>query len=208
MAHQILLVDDHPAVRMAVAHLLEAEGLHVAAQTDNGVDALRLLETLQPCTVILDIGIPGIDGLTVINRIVARNWAVKIIVLTGLEPGHMASRCLQSGAHGFVNKQSDLCELVNAVRAVHANYSYFPSQTCCSVGRVTGGEEQKKLESLSTRELRVLQHLAQGLSNKEIADRMLLSGKTISTYKSRLLYKLNATSVVELFVIAKRNNLT
>lgn len=208
MAHQILLVDDHPAVRMAVAHLLEAEGLHVAAQTDNGLDALRVLETLQPCTVILDIGIPGIDGLTVINRIVARKWAVKIIVLTGMEPGHMASRCLQIGAHGFVNKQSDLCELVNAVRAVQANYSYFPSQTCCSVGGVAGGEEQKKLESLSIRELRVLQHLAQGMSNKEIAGRMLLSGKTISTYKSRLLHKLNATSIVELFVIAKRNKLT
>lgn len=208
MSHQIILVDDHPAIRMAVAHLLEAEGLHVVAQTDNGADALRLLERLQPCTVILDIGIPGIDGLTVINRIVAHNWAVKIIVLTGLEPAHLASRCLQSGAHGFVNKQSDLCEVVNAVRAVQANYSYFPSETCCSVGSAPGGEEQKKLESLSIRELRVLQQLVQGLSNKEIADRMLLSGKTISTYKARLLHKLNATSVVELFVIAKRNNLT
>ncbi|EIK71303.1 DNA-binding response regulator, LuxR family [Pseudomonas synxantha BG33R] len=208
MAHQILIVDDHPTVRMAIAHLLKAEGLHVAAQTDNGVDALRLLATLQPCTVILDIGIPGIDVYTVINRILARKWMVKIIVLTGLEPGHIASRCLQMGAHGFVNKQSDLRELVNAARAVNANYSYFPSQTCSSAGGITGGEEQKKLETLSNRGLRILQHLAQGMSNKEIADRMLLSGETISTYKRRLLQKPNATSTVKLFVIAKRNNLT
>lgn len=207
MSHHIVLVDDHPAVRMAVAHLLEADGLSVVAQTDNGADALRLLEALQPCTVILDIGIPGIDGLTVINRIVARHWAVKIIVLTGQEPGHMASRCLQSGAHGFVNKQSELCEVVNAVRAVHANYSYFPSQTCCTLTGIHNGEEESKLEKLSTRELRVLQQLAQGLSNKEIADRMLLSSKTVSTYKTRLLHKLNVKSVLDLFVIAKRNRL-
>lgn len=208
MNHPIVVIDDHPAVRMAVCRILESEGFEIIGQADNGVDGLSLLEQLQPCTVILDIGIPGIDGLTVINQILSQKWTVKIVVLTGMESGHMATRCVQSGAHGFVSKQSELFELVNAVRAVQANYNYFPSQFPIVQTAYNEIGERKMLEKLSTRELRVLQQLVQGLSNKEIADRMLLSTKTVSTYKTRLLKKLKVGTVLDLYVLAQRHALT
>ncbi|WP_438866552.1 response regulator [Pseudomonas sp. L1(2025)] len=207
MTDPILVVDDHPAVRMAVRHLLAIEGMEVVAEADNGADALRLLETHQPCTVILDLGMPGIDGLSVINRIVARKLAVKIIVLTGQEATHMATRCMQSGAHGFVNKQSDLGELVNAVKAVQANYNFFPMHPPCAQLDLNENDEQTLLNRLTTREIRVLLQLVEGLKNKEIAKRMMLSDKTISTYKVRLLNKLRVATVMDLFILAKRNGL-
>src|SRR5471030_464058 len=126
MNNRIVIADDHPAISMTVRLLLASEGFDVVAEVDNGADALAMVETLDPSILILDIGIPVIDGLTVIRKIVASQLPVKIVVLTGLPPGHVWRRCKELGAHGFVSKQSDLSELVNAIRAVRAHGEYFP----------------------------------------------------------------------------------
>ncbi|MGF6401535.1 two-component system response regulator EvgA [Pseudomonas frederiksbergensis] len=208
MNNQVVIVDDHPAIRMTVRFLLEGEGYQIVGEAENGADALNLIPELQPGTLILDIGLPKIDGLTVISRLATLRIPVKIIVLTAQESDHIAIRCMKAGAHGFVNKQDDLCELINAIRAVSSGYSYFPERAFC-LTRCDGSQdgEEELLKALSTRELRVLQQLAQGLSNKQIAERMLLSSKTISTYKTRLLVKLNASTLLDLYDLAKRNGL-
>jgi two-component system response regulator EvgA len=207
MNNQILIVDDHPAVRMAVRLVLASEGFDIVAETDNGTDALRLIEVFGPSMLILDLGIPDIDGLTVIDTIVAQGLEVKIIVFTGWEPGHFASRCIQMGAHGFVNKRSNLHELVDAVRVVRANHCYFSNGLYATESRVSHKQEQQLLESLSPRELNVLQQLINGKNNKNIAKNMNLSVKTISTYKTRTLRKLNAHSLFDLMAFAKRHGL-
>jgi two-component system response regulator EvgA len=209
MNNEVLIIDDHPAVRMTVRLLLQEEGYSVIGEADNGVDALQQIQTLQPALIILDIGLPKIDGLTLISRLKSKHLSVKIIVLTGQESNHIAQRCMQAGAHGFVNKKNDLCDLVNAARTVKEGQRYFPNSKMPLPRHDRVPEtEAEMLKNLTTRELIVLQQLVQGLSNNEIAERMFLSNKTISTYKTRLLAKLNATSILDLYDLAKRNGLT
>ncbi|WP_409319252.1 response regulator [Pseudomonas sp. KCJK9016] len=205
MNNRVLIVDDHPALRMAISLLLASEGFDVVAETDNGADALKLTWELAPSTLILDIGIPVVDGLRVISELVRKRLPVKIIVLTGLAQNQLAERCRRLGAHGFVSKQSELSELVNAIRAVRANEAYFPGLAAAGNAPDVVVTEYCLLARLSMREFRIMQHLVQGMSNKQIAEAMLLNSKTVSTYKTRLLYKLNLGSVVDLYAFAQRN---
>ncbi|MCP8466656.1 response regulator transcription factor [Pseudomonas sp. ZM23] len=204
----ILIIDDHPVIRMALRVLLEAEGHVIVGEADNGADAIVLAKDLNPELVILDIGIPKVDGLEVISRIVSFDMPLKILILTGQSAALFAMRCMQAGASGFVCKQGGLAELVSAVSAVVAGYNYFPS-TAIRQNRRVGGQldDQELIQRLSDREMAVLQYLANGYSNKEISDQMRISNKTVSTYKTRLLLKLNARSLVDLIEFAKRNAL-
>ncbi len=115
---RILIVDDHPVIRMAMKMLLEAEGHQIVGDTDNGVDAISLGRELKPDLVILDIGIPRLDGLEVISRLMVLALPLKILVLTGQSASLFALRSMQAGAAGFVCKQGGLAELVTAVNAV------------------------------------------------------------------------------------------
>ncbi|MFQ6576048.1 response regulator [Pseudomonas sp. UM16] len=206
--NKVLIVDDHPVIRLAVRMLMERHGYEVIAETDNGVDALQLAREHDPDIVILDIGIPKLDGLEVIARVTATCPGSKVLVLTSQAPGHFSMRCMQAGAAGYVCKQQDLTELLSAIKAVLSGYSYFPNQALHSVRANLGGvSEADMVERLSGREMMVLQQLARGKTNKEIADGMFLSNKTVSTYKTRLLLKLNARSLVDLIELAQRNGL-
>ncbi len=204
---RILIVDDHPVIRMAMKMLLEAEGHQIVGDTDNGVDAISLGRELKPDLVILDIGIPRLDGLEVISRLMVLALPLKILVLTGQSASLFALRSMQAGAAGFVCKQGGLAELVTAVNAVASGYSYFPSSAMRPVQQGAYSDDVELLGRLSDREVSVLQYLSQGYSNKQISEQMFISNKTVSTYKARLLLKLNAGSLVDLIEFAKRNML-
>ncbi|HCR1262454.1 TPA: response regulator transcription factor [Pseudomonas aeruginosa] len=201
---RILIVDDHPVIRMAMKMLLEAEGHQIVGDTDNGVDAISLGRELKPDLVILDIGIPRLDGLEVISRLMVLALPLKILVLTGQSASLFALRSMQAGAAGFVCKQGGL---VTAVNAVASGYSYFPSSAMRPVQQGAYSDDVELLGRLSDREVSVLQYLSQGYSNKQISEQMFISNKTVSTYKARLLLKLNAGSLVDLIEFAKRNTL-
>ena len=204
---RILIVDDHPVIRMAMKMLLEAEGHQIVGDTDNGVDAISLGRELKPDLVILDIGIPRLDGLEVISRLMVLALPLKILVLTGQSASLFALRSMQAGAAGFVCKQGGLAELVTSVNAVASGYSYFPSSAMRPVQQGAYSDDVELLGRLSDREVSVLQYLSQGYSNKQISEQMFISNKTVSTYKARLLLKLNAGSLVDLIEFAKRNTL-
>ncbi|ENU4131387.1 response regulator transcription factor [Pseudomonas aeruginosa] len=204
---RILIVDDHPVIRMAMKMLLEAEGHQIVGDTDNGVDAISLGRELKPDLVILDIGIPRLDGLEVISRLMVLALPLKILVLTGQSASLFALRSMQAGAAGFVCKQGGLAELVTAVNAVASGYSYFPSSAMRPVQQGAYSDDVELLGRLSDREVSVLQYLSQGYSNKQISEQMFISNKTVSTCKARLLLKLNAGSLVDLIEFAKRNTL-
>lgn len=204
---RILIVDDHPVIRMAMKMLLEAEGHQIVGDTDNGVDAISLGRELKPDLVILDIGIPRLDGLEVISRLMVLALPLKILVLTGQSASLFALRSMQAGAAGFVCKQGGLAELVTAVNAVASGYSYFPQLAMRPVQQGAYSDDVELLGRLSDREVSVLQYLSQGYSNKQISEQMFISNKTVSTYKARLLLKLNAGSLVDLIEFAKRNTL-
>lgn len=205
--HSVLIVDDHPVIRLAVRVLLEKHGMRVVAEADNGIDAVQLVRDLTPQVVILDIGIPKLDGYTVISRIKALNVRSEILILTSQPADSVCRRCIQLGARGFVNKEEDLGSLINAIKAVDAGYSFFPSLSFDSVNSAEQLTELEQIQSLTDREVTVLQHLAQGYTNKQIGEMLFLSNKTVSTYKTRLLQKLGAASLVDLAEFAKRNAL-
>ncbi|TDV56801.1 LuxR family two component transcriptional regulator [Pseudomonas graminis] len=206
--NSIFIIDDHPVIRMAIRMLLENENYEVFGETDNGVDAMQMVRECMPDLIILDISIPKLDGLEVLARFNAMNLPSKILVLTAQAPSLFAIRCMQSGASGYVCKQEDLSELVSSVKAVLSGYNYFPSQAlAASIKKEGDPNELERFKLVNDRELMVLQLFAQGRTNKEIAKGMFLSNKTVSTYKTRLMQKLKAKTLVELIEMAKRNSL-
>ncbi|MCX2899995.1 response regulator transcription factor [Pseudomonas mandelii] len=203
-----MVVDDHPFIRASVTMLLQQENIEVIAEADNGADAVQRAREHAPDLIILDIAMPRLDGLQVISRIMADQPKCKIVVLTSQSPIFYAMRSMKAGAAGYISKNDDLDELVRAIKAVLSDYTFFPNLATSSVRRSdTQASDMELIQSLSDRELTILQQLSNGMSNKEIGEAMLLSSKTISTYKTRLIEKLNVKSVVYLADFAKRNQL-
>lgn len=207
MVNRILVVDDHPVVRMAVRVLLTQHEYEVVAEADNGVDALQLARELEPDIVILDLGIPRMDGMALIPRLLGVRSTPRILVLTSNTL--LASRCMKLGVSGFLSKEEDLTGIIRALDSIRSGYRHFPLDAFSTV--TAEGEnanaDQVALQTLTDREVMVLKQLAVGLSNKQIADTMLLSNKTISTYKARIMDKLQAQTVLDLVDFAKRNQL-
>jgi len=203
-----LVVDDHYFIRSAVKTMLEQEDFQVIGEADNGADAVQLTREHAPDLIILDISMPKLDGLEVISRIRGLHPNTRILVLTSQPAALFATRCMKAGAAGYVSKTDDLSEVLRAVKAVMGGFMYYPNINNASV-RATdvAATDLDLIKSLSDRELVVLQHLAWGSSNKEIGELLLISSKTVSTYKTRLIQKLNVKSVVYLAEFAKRNQL-
>lgn len=205
---RVLLVDDHAVVRLAIGMILTRAGHEIVAECENGVDAISKTLELKPDVVVLDLDLPLVDGMTVINRMKASASPTKVLVYTAMKNPVYAAQCLRAGAAAFLSKVGDPQEIVWALQAVASGKSYFPIDTMDSVRRSDFAEDDGQLlKRLSRRELRVLLGLAQGKSNMIIAGEMLLSNKTVSTYKTRIMQKLNNATLVELIDFAKRNQL-
>ncbi|MEA5101242.1 response regulator transcription factor [Pantoea sp. S18] len=205
---KVIIVDDHPVIRFAVKMLLERNEMEVVAETNNGVDAIQKTRECLPDLVLLDIGLPKIDGFQVLERLRTLNLPLKILVLTSQSSSHFAQRCKQAGADGFVTKSDDMSELLDAIKMVMRGYSFFPQSTHQTHEQAfSDHDDAGLLEQLSDRELSVLISIGKGMGNKQIGEQLLLSEKTISTYKHRLKQKLNAQSLIDLIDFARRNNL-
>lgn len=205
---RVLVVDDHAFIRAGVKLVMSQEGFEIAGEADNGIDAVQKARDLLPDLIVLDISIPKLDGLEVIGRLNGAASAIKVLVLTSQSAEYFSHRCMKAGAAGFVSKAGDLDELIKAARAVMQGYSYFPNISVNSVRRTDmDTSESERIALLSDREITILQQLARGYSNKQIADSMLLSNKTVSTYKSRMIEKLNIKTLMDLADLARRHGL-
>lgn len=216
MVPRIIIVDDHPLMCMAVRIILERDGHKVVAECNTGAECIQAIRTLKPDLVILDLAIPKLDGFSVIDRLRSSKSNATILVLTSSDSAHYALRCLQAGAAGFVCKDDKLEELSSAVKAVLAGYSYFPKEVTDLLlenahghasTRADTDDTDAELHSLTDRELTIFSLLVKGMNNQEIGRTLMLSHKTVSTYKVRLMRKLNAPNMVELVKIAQRNNI-
>ncbi|OBY90073.1 hypothetical protein A6723_023795 [Pseudomonas sp. AU11447] len=204
---RILIVDEQPVTRHALRLMMEADRHEVVGEADNGPEALHQARLCKPDLMILELSIPRLGGLEVLQRLIAQESPVKVLVLTSQDSEYFAGRCLTAGAAGFVSKQEDPQAVREAVRAIAQGHSYFPSHALGSVNAAEEAGHGGLLKDLSVRELSVLRLLAQGLSNIAIADQLAISDKTVSTYKVRLMQKLHAKSLVELIDIGRRHGL-
>lgn len=205
---KVLIADDHSLIRSAMKILMQNQGYDVVAEATNGADAVQLARLHHVDLMVLDITMPGLDGLEVINRVRASGLNTRILVLTSQSPLFYSQRCMKAGAAGFITKSQDLTELLRAIKVIMDGYTFFPYLAASSVRNSDSTMSDIELiQHLSARELYILQQIARGLSNKKIAEDMILSSKTISTYKTRLIEKFNIKSVVYLADFAKRNDL-
>jgi two-component system response regulator EvgA len=169
---------------------------------------LPKIRELKPDLVILDLVMPSLDGLDVLTRIKASGVPSRVLVFTSQEPIFFQDRCMHAGAVAYVAKTNDLQHLHKAVHAVMAGYTYFAQLPLASVAlNSIQLSEKQMIDTLSDRELTILQYLCRGFSNKAIAECTHLSHKTVSTYKTRVVGKLNVESAVHLRDFAKRNHL-
>jgi two-component system, NarL family, response regulator, fimbrial Z protein, FimZ len=196
---RIVAIDDHPIVLKMLANVLHTE-YELAGESSDGEEGLRMVQSLQPDLVILDLELPKLDGLSVIRGVRAKLPATRVLVLSAKPEQVMANHTRIAGANGYVSKSRGVEELCAVVKAVLLGYDCFPAGCC-------GGGRDIALNGLSPREVEVLQYLARGMSNKGIAARLGLSDKTVSTYKTRVLDKLGVSSLAALIEFATLNKL-
>ena len=207
---KILLADDHSIVRAGLRRIVEESGdMEVVAEAADGREAIQLVHKKVPDVAVIDISMPGLDGLEVVSQLRTYHPKLPILILTMHEEGQYVVRAIEAGAMGYITKQSAPEQLVKAIRKVHAGGRYLTDDAAealaLSVAR--GMHGRSPLDSLSMRELQVLRRLALGHTNREIAQAYSISIKTVDTYRSRLLKKLNLRNNAELSRFAIQNRL-
>jgi len=207
---KVLLADDHSIVRAGLRRIVEESGdMEVIAEAADGREAIRHVRDTLPDVAVIDISMPGLDGLEVVSQLHVHYPDLPILILTMHEEGQYVVRAIQAGAMGYLTKQSAPEQLVKAIRKIHAGSRYLTDEAAETLAlRIAKGSgEQSPLDSLSMRELQVLRRLAMGHTNREIANAYSISIKTVDTYRSRLLKKLNLRNNAELSRFAIQNKL-
>jgi DNA-binding NarL/FixJ family response regulator len=214
MTMRILVADDHEVVRHGVRALLEARpGWQVVAEAVDGREAVEKAKRLQPDVIILDIGMPGLNGLDAARQILKAAPKSGILILTMHESEQVVREVLAAGARGYVLKSDAGRDLVNAVEAVGRQRIFFTSSVAQvvlkrSLGR-TDGQQPPPTEpvSLTHREREVVPLLGEGKSNKEVADILGISVRTAETHRSNIMHKLECGSLSDLVRYAIRNHI-
>jgi DNA-binding NarL/FixJ family response regulator len=215
MKLRILIADDHELVRRGLAALLQShEGWEVCAEAKDGREAVDKARQLKPDVVILDVGMPNLNGLAATRQLMQQDAELKVIVLTITDSDQVIREALDAGARGFVLKSDAARDLVTAVEAVQRNRMFFTPRVNDMVlagfldRRENGSTvESPKLPRLTPREREVIQLLAEGKSSKEVASLLNLSTKTAETHRSNIMRKLGIHSIRDLVVYAVKNDI-
>ncbi len=204
----VLLVDDHTLIRDGLRRLLHDNlDIRVVGEASDGHEALRLLRQLQPDVVVMDLSMPGLDGIEATKRALNEGLTTRILILTMHANEEYAVRVLQAGARGFIGKGAPSEDVVAAIRKIAAGNWYLPAAFAEALPKLYSSKEtgESPLKMLSTRELQVLKRLAEGRTSKEIAQDLYLSAKTVDTYRARLLSKLKLETTADLIRFALRH---
>ena len=207
---RVLLVEDHVVVRQGIKALFADEpDLEIVGEADDGREALQRVSELRPDVVLMDISMPGLNGIEATRQIRQSYPDVKVVVLSMHSNEEYVFQVLRAGASGYVLKQSDSSEVLTAIRAAIAGGSFLSppvSRAVISdyVRRAEARGQGSDLDLLTSREREVLQLLAEGLSNREIAEQLSISVKTVETHRSNMMGKLGINSKTELVKYALR----
>ena len=210
---RVLVADDHAVLRQALRYMLESQpGLEVVGEAANGRDAVDMAEKLQPDVVLMDTVMPGLNGIEATRQIRRRLPKVKVLMLTGYQEDEQVAGALKAGASGYVIKKSELDELLLGIQAVHRGNPYFSSSI--GDGDLTDYLWQLKSNAgrvgydlLTAREREVLQLIAEGSSNQQIAEELYISVKTVEAHRAHIMTKLHAKNRTDLIRYALRKGL-
>ena len=201
---RVLLTDDHVLVRTGIKRLLEESGqVEIVGEAESGEVCIKLIQELTPDVILMDVNMPGMGGVEASRRILQRDSTQKIIILTVHAEQTFPKRLLEIGARGYLTKECAVVDMITAIKQVHSGGSYIEPRIAQLLAlSLLPGNGDNPVDKLSRREFQVMLMISQGLSNSAISEKLCLSPKTISTYRSRLLEKLDAQSEVDLVRIA------
>ena len=205
---RVLLADDHTLVRAGIRSLLEGlENVEVVGEAGDGQEAVRLAESLRPDVVLLDVGMPGLNGLDVAARLVTQDASIRVLILSMHTSEEYVLRALRAGCAGYLLKGSAVAELAIAVRAVARGETYLSPAVSKHVMddyvRRTGGATDP-IDALTPRQREVLQLVAEGNTSKDIADRLGLSFKTVEAHRAQIMERLDIHDLAGLVLFAVR----
>jgi len=209
----VLIADDHSMVRQGLKQILELEeDIEVVAQASNGDEAVAISRECKPDVILMDINMPGKNGLQAIEELKKDSYCPKIVVLTIHEDREYLFKTLQLGAEGYVLKDAEPSMLIDAIRNVYEGQSYIqPNMTKELVrefNRITLNEKEKQEKvNLTSREIEVLKLIAEGMINKEIAKKLYISEKTVKNHVSNIFKKLHVSDRTQAAIYAFRNNI-
>ena len=208
---RVLIVDDHAIVRKGIRALLsEAGGFEVVAEADNGQAAVLRAQESQPDVILMDLLMPGMDGIEATRQIISQQPQARILVLTSFAADNKVFPAIKAGALGYLLKDSSPGELIRAIRQVHRGEpSLHPTIARKLLQEIARPADlQPAPEALTAREVMVLQLIAHGLGNQEIADRIAVAESTVRAHVSRILAKLHLASRTQAALYAVREGLT
>ncbi|QOL24832.1 UvrY/SirA/GacA family response regulator transcription factor [Thalassotalea sp. LPB0316] len=205
----ILLVDDHELVRTGIRRILEdVKGMKVVGECETGELAAKFCRTNAPDVVLMDMNMPGIGGLEATKKIIRFNPDIKVIVLTVHSEDPIPTKVMQIGAAGYLTKGAGPEEMVNAVRAVHSGQRYITPDIAQQMALSQfKNPEDNPFSSLSERELQIMMMVTRGEKVPDISEQLMLSTKTINSYRYRMFEKLNISNDVELTHLAIRHGM-
>ncbi|WP_426705501.1 response regulator [Corynebacterium auriscanis] len=208
----LVIVDDHAAVRAGVAAILTADSdIEILGEAASGHDAIQLIDSLEPDVVVLDLQLPDRDGIDICREITART-VTRVLILTAYEISDNITAALDAGAAGFLAKTAEPQQMIDAVHAVAAGQAYLtPSVTRQVIAQATGKHTPARRTSagapgLTDREQEVLQLVAEGLTNKQIAQRLVISPATAKTHLARIMQKLGVSTRTQAAMLARTAN--
>jgi len=209
---RILVADDHEIVRRGLIFLIKSQPTwEVCAEADNGRQAVELARQLKPAIVVLDIGMPVLNGLEATRQILRDNPQARVLILTITDTDQAVRAVLEAGARGFLLKSDAARDLVSAIDALQYNRTFFTARVAEFVlsgyHGTRGTPTKDRRSNLTPREREIVQLLAEGKSTKEVASHLNLSVKTAETHRSNIMRKLGLHCVSELVLYAVRNGI-
>jgi len=210
MAVNVMITDDHSMIREGLKQLLELEGdFKVIAEAADGVECINKLEEVTPDVLLLDINMPNMNGLEVLQKMKEKRIKVKVLVLTIHSEVEYLLKAVDIGVNGYLLKDSESAELKKAINAVVNGENYIQPSLIpvLNAKMIDRDKDTVKIESLTKRELEVLKNLSYGMYNKEIAEKLDISERTVKNHISNIFKKIEVTDRTQAAVFAIRNNL-